>query len=427
MIAVVGGGITGLSTAYYLLKKGHNVTLFEADKQLGGLASSIKVGNEWVEKYYHHIFKYETDVQELCKELKIKINWHDSKVGMVYKDKIHAFGSATDLLKLEPISITGRFKLGLFSLAVPFIKDWKQLEKIPAEKWLLKYLDKRTYNVVWKPLLLNKFGKHYKQVPASYIWERLYMRTTSRSHPLEREKLGYIENSFQTLVDKLEKKILDLGGQIKTSTSVKEIIVKNRVVGGIKADKTYKTKTIVSTLPLPVFTKITKLPNDYQEKLSRIKYSGVICMILLLKNNLSDYYWTNIHNNYSFRLMVEHTNYIKKDFGSNIVYLSRYIPEQNPQMKMPNKQLLELYINDLKRLFPTFQTNWIKNYHVYKNPFSNPIISLNFSRKRPAMKTPIKNLYLIEKSQLSRLQQGTDNCVILAKRFMKYYQALDIK
>lgn len=36
-VAVIGGGPTGLTTAFYLARKGHNVTIFEANPKLGGM------------------------------------------------------------------------------------------------------------------------------------------------------------------------------------------------------------------------------------------------------------------------------------------------------------------------------------------------------------------------------------------------------
>jgi 5,10-methylene-tetrahydrofolate dehydrogenase/methenyl tetrahydrofolate cyclohydrolase len=37
-IAILGGGFTGLTAAYYLQKKGHDITIYEQNNNLGGLA-----------------------------------------------------------------------------------------------------------------------------------------------------------------------------------------------------------------------------------------------------------------------------------------------------------------------------------------------------------------------------------------------------
>jgi len=40
-VAVIGGGISGLTTAFLLKKKGVNVTLFEASENVGGNVQTI--------------------------------------------------------------------------------------------------------------------------------------------------------------------------------------------------------------------------------------------------------------------------------------------------------------------------------------------------------------------------------------------------
>ena len=39
-IGVLGGGITGLTSAFYLLRAGADVTLLESQRDIGGLSSS---------------------------------------------------------------------------------------------------------------------------------------------------------------------------------------------------------------------------------------------------------------------------------------------------------------------------------------------------------------------------------------------------
>ena len=68
-IGVVGGGFTGLTAAYYLLKKGHKVTIFEKGNSLGGLAGGFRINGNNLEKAYHHIFKTDKDIISLSEEL----------------------------------------------------------------------------------------------------------------------------------------------------------------------------------------------------------------------------------------------------------------------------------------------------------------------------------------------------------------------
>ena len=55
-LIVVGGGITGLTTAYIACKSNLNVTVLESSKKFGGLLNTFKIGESSLEHYYHHFF-----------------------------------------------------------------------------------------------------------------------------------------------------------------------------------------------------------------------------------------------------------------------------------------------------------------------------------------------------------------------------------
>lgn len=73
-IAIIGGGFTGLSAAYELTKFNNDVTLFERESYLGGLAWGWKEKNwKWsLEKSYHHLFTSDSAIIGLAKELGIE-------------------------------------------------------------------------------------------------------------------------------------------------------------------------------------------------------------------------------------------------------------------------------------------------------------------------------------------------------------------
>jgi uncharacterized protein with NAD-binding domain and iron-sulfur cluster len=59
-VAIIGAGLTGLTAAYQLAQKGHQVVIFEKEYALGGLAAGFKEKDwDWsLEHFYHHFFHY---------------------------------------------------------------------------------------------------------------------------------------------------------------------------------------------------------------------------------------------------------------------------------------------------------------------------------------------------------------------------------
>jgi len=55
--AVLGGGALGLMAAYRLAQAGETVMVFEQENIAGGLAAGFRVGDVWLEKYFHHLFR----------------------------------------------------------------------------------------------------------------------------------------------------------------------------------------------------------------------------------------------------------------------------------------------------------------------------------------------------------------------------------
>jgi len=50
-VGIVGGGLAGLTAAYELGKRGHEVTVFEREAALGGQAATFEVGEQRLEVF----------------------------------------------------------------------------------------------------------------------------------------------------------------------------------------------------------------------------------------------------------------------------------------------------------------------------------------------------------------------------------------
>ena len=115
--------------------------------------------------------------------------------------------------------------------------------------------------------------------------------------------------------------------------------------------------------------------------------------------------------------IVEHTNFMDKKYYNNerIVYLGNYLPNDHPYMQMSKHELLKTYTPYLKRINPNFEL-CILNFELFKVPFAQPIIPLNYSRIIPPFETPLKNVYLSNIQQVYPWDRGTNYAVELGEK-----------
>ena len=179
-IIIVGAGFTGLIIALELTKLGYNVKVFDESNQIGGLASSFNVGEYSLEKFYHHWFNNDKDIIKLIHDLgesdKIKRNF--SRTGMYYANSFFKLSSPLDLLRLKALPFWSRIRLGIGTLFVQNISNWKSLEKHRAIDWLPRVFGKTAYEVIWKPLLIGKFGDKHQDVSAVWFWNKISIMIT---------------------------------------------------------------------------------------------------------------------------------------------------------------------------------------------------------------------------------------------------------
>jgi protoporphyrinogen oxidase len=113
-VGIVGGGISGLTTAYYLLKAGHQATIYEAGPEVGGLAAAVRVQGVWVDKFYHCILPSDVGLLSLVEEIGLGANiyWQETEMGFLYRDHLYPLTTPMDLLRFSAISLTDRLRLG---------------------------------------------------------------------------------------------------------------------------------------------------------------------------------------------------------------------------------------------------------------------------------------------------------------------------
>ena len=417
-VAIVGGGFTGLSAAYDLCKAGCEVTVFEHDADIGGLAGTFELTpGVRVEKFYHHWFTSDLDILNLIDELGLSHlkRYVSSNTGLYYTNSIFRLASPLDLLKFHPIPLLDRIRTGFMALIARRINSWKPLEDISAEQWMIKYGGKKAYDVIWSPLMQGKFGVEAKNVSAVWIWNKLKLRGSSRNSK-GGESLVYFGGGFGALTDGIRAALEKAGVTIKTSTSVTSIVVDNgRAVGVDTSAGRHAADVVLATVPLPQFLEMTPgLPTAYVEKCKQIRFLGNSCLVLRLNRSLSSTYWLNVADpSFPFVGIIEHTNLDAKENynGEHIVYLSKYLPTTEALFSMTTDEMYQYCEPFIQRIFPEFNRSWVNSYHVWKARYSQPVITKHYSKNIPESQTPIKSLWLNTMAQIYPEDRGTNYAV----------------
>lgn len=418
-IAIIGGGLTGLVASYRLSQKGYKVTVLEKSDSLGGLMGGFKINGTNLEKAYHHIFKTDKNIIKLIKELSLqnRLQWHESSIGIYYQNKVYPFVTPVDLLKFRPLNLIDKVRLGLVKIYLEKDNNYKKFIKIPANEWMKKWCGENAYRVIWEPLLKGKFHGYYHNVSMAWLWARIHTRVNSKEPGDVKEMLGYIDGGFDLITQKLVNKIKEKGGVIKLSSSINRIEqAGDDKIKIIMDGKALIFDKVIASIPSNSLAKLLDLKKykNYINNLNSIDYLGAVTVIFSSKQSLSPYYWHNINDLKSpFLAFIQHTNLIDKSNYKNehVYYLGIYLPESYRYFKSKDEDIYKDFFKYLKKIFPKFDEKQITSKFVFRFKNAQHVVDLDYISKIPNYKTPIKNLYLSNFSQIFPEDRGTNFAV----------------
>jgi protoporphyrinogen oxidase len=408
-IGIIGGGIMGISLGYFLSKQGVSVTIYEASPVLGGLAGPIILEDGTaVDRFYHAILSSDRHLAELCQELGIadQLRYKETKTGFYYKNAIYPMNNILEFLKFPPLGWIDRFRLGLTVLAAQFIKDWKTLESVSVQSWLLKWSGQTTFQNIWRPMLKAKFDGGFDTVPATWIWSRLVRMKSTREGANQKEMAGHLIGGYITLIRAMQAKILAAGGEILLKTPVKEIVIEDGQATGIKlaSGEVVNYDKVVCTMQAPIFQRL--IPNadmKYQEFLGKTEYLGIIAPLLVLERPLTGRWTLNITDDrFPFTGVIETTAYIDPKYvgGHHLVYLPKYTAPGSPWQQKSDDEIKSIWLENLKAMFPDFDETCIRYFLIHRERFVEPLHKINETDSVPGVKTPMGKLYLATTAQI---------------------------
>ncbi len=413
-IGVIGAGWMGLVLSKRLADQGHAVHVFEKEKQLGGLATYHNFGEFYWDKFYHVILPGDKALLDFIKELGLEaeLRWKETFTGVYVDKKFHSVSNSMEFLLFPPLNLFQKFRLAMTILIGARINDWKQMEKITSEEWLIKYSGKTTYEKFWKPLLTAKLGDSYKEASAVFIWsyiKRLFEARGDSSS--KKESMGYVKGGYKTVLDKAEEVLQSKEVSFHMETIVESI--KPASEGGIQLQ--YKGQIehfdkVVFTGPVNILEKVVD-PSlvAVSGRSDSVQYMGVACMIIATEKPITPYYVTNIADQtLPFTGVIGMSTLVDtaETGGYYLTYLPKYINSTEPFLKKSNEEIQEIFFEGLFRMYPELSEKDIKKVWINRAFKVQPLQVLNYSEIIPKTHTLHPDFFVLNTSQFI---QGTLN------------------
>lgn len=417
-VAVVGAGFAGLAAAYELALAGCRPIVIEQESEIGGLAATFPVAGIRLERFYHHWFTSDAEIQRLTGELGLRaaVTERATATGMYFANRHYRLASPRDVLRFRPLGLLDRFRLGLLVMRARRVKDWRALDGISAFDWLRRLGGRRVFEVVWEPLLRGKFGRHADRVSAAWFWSKLRLRGGSRGRGGE-ERLCYMDGGFSRLIDAMAQAIGSNGGEVRTGCRATGVLLHaDRCRGVTLADgSSVEAEAVVFTgAPRQAADLLAShAPAGYAEQLRAFDYLANLCLVLELGRSLSELYWINVNDpGFPFVGVIEHSNFDNDPAGRrHLVYLSRYLPADDPAWTDDDTTVLEKALPHLASMFPQFRRDWIRSHHVWRARWAQPLVEVGYASRLPAPASPLPGFYLASMAQVYPQDRGTNYAV----------------
>ncbi len=407
-IAVIGGGMLGMTLAYYLAGAGRDVALFEAEDDLGGLVRSFRVGKVSWDRYYHVILPSDSHLQQLLAGLGLldRVLWKKTRTGLLLDGKLYSVSSTGEFAALPALSLVEKLRLGMHLLYASRVRDWRRLERVTAVEWLRTWSGSRASARFWVPLLRAKLGEEYHRASAVFIWATMARLYGARRSGAKREELGYVRGGYAPVIEAMKAAMHGRG--VKVACEHQLLHVQPEAGGGFLLHfangASHRFRKVILTVPNPSVRAICPwLQPEEQHALAKARYMGIVCVALLLRRPLAGFYVTNIADTgFPFTGVIEMSSLVDaSSFGGHaLVYLPKYVSEDDPLLLTSDDDVVVDFFAGLRRLFPELTPNDVEGWSVARQRYVFALPTLRYSEIAPPVKTSVPGLYIVNSAQV---------------------------
>lgn len=288
---IIGGGITGLATAYALEQHGrHNYLLLEAQSRLGGLCATTFLNGYHFDFGGHLLHLHSQAGKALVKKLLGENLTKHQRRAWIYSNGMKVpYPFQTNLWALHP------------ELRALCVEELKQLQTDPQapehfEQWCLQSFGRTLYEAFFRPYNEKLWGRPLSQltcewcgpfVPAPARREILQSATQPPAAPQGYNATFYYpkHGGCGALIDALAKHVKN----VRVNAPVTQIDLKNKTAWVNKDKITFEQ--LVSTVPLPQLVNLLTGHEKLKRAALQLEAQPVTVYHLAIARNVEPFSW----------------------------------------------------------------------------------------------------------------------------------------
>jgi protoporphyrinogen oxidase len=305
---VLGAGPAGLTAAYVLGKAGRKAVVFEADRQVGGLAKTVELDGFRFDLGGHRFFTKAQEVEALWDEImgdEFLLRPRMSRIYWNNRFLDYPLRGPDVIRKLGPVELTRCIASYVKAAALP-----KRQEE-SLEDWVSNRFGRRLFELFFKTYTEKVWGVPTTEIRAEWAAQRI--KGLSFTSAAKAAFFGNRGNKVKTLISEfhyprygpgqmwetMTSRIEELGGDVFLETPVERIDVDDgRIVGVTAAGDVFRPDAVISSLPLRDVVAMThpQPPAEVVEAARGLRYRDFLTVALVVSGeDLFPDNWIYIH------------------------------------------------------------------------------------------------------------------------------------
>ena len=282
-VAVIGGGLSGLACAKYLVDAGHTPTVYEGRKVLGGKVSAWQdADGDWIETGLHIFFGAYPNMMNLFEELQIhdRLQWKQHRMAFAMRENPGTFtnfeftpgvpapfGMALAILRNTEM-LTWAEKIQMVPALLPMLIEGQSFIDRQDELSVSEFMDKYGMPSRVKDEIFIAMGKALDFIDPDKLSMSVVLTAMNRFiNEADGSQTAFLDgNQPDRLCTPMVEHVEARGGKVVTGAAVKQIclaedgsVAKLEMADGTEVVADY----YVSAVPCDVFQRL--LPTRWRE------------------------------------------------------------------------------------------------------------------------------------------------------------------